>query len=249
MERPHYLIALLITVLLIAPLLPKAQSSNREAIYSAYINGRMDLWKGVTDRLEREQPRQADQLLELINYQYGYIAWCLGNKRNSEAREYLHKAEANLDRLEKINPNSAELFGYKAAFVGYRIGLNPVKAPLIGHRSTDFANKAIALDPNCPLGYIQLANSQYYRPAAVGGSKTNGIANYRKALKIMERNLDFLTKNWLYLNLLLTLAQACEETGKAEEAIGFYQRILQEEPGFLWVKNQLYPQLLQKQQQ
>jgi hypothetical protein len=48
-------------------------ASHRSEIYSAYINNRMDLWRGVIDRMNAIPGIRDELLLELVNYQYGYI--------------------------------------------------------------------------------------------------------------------------------------------------------------------------------
>ena len=37
-----------------------------------------------------------DFVLELLSYQYGYIAWCLENGKDDLARQYLDQGEKNL---------------------------------------------------------------------------------------------------------------------------------------------------------
>ena len=79
-----------------------------------------------------------------------------------------------------------------------------------------------------------------------GGSKTKAIHYYLKAQEIMENSPKYTTKNWNYLNLLVTIAQAYQKTDNLNKAKAYYEKILNIEPEFAWVKNELYPQLLAK---
>ena len=91
-------------------------ASNKEKIYQAYISDRMEQWKTGIDRLEEHKTKNADYLIELVNYQYGYIGYSLGANNKDEAKNYLNLAENNLEILEENNFNPALLNAYKAAF-------------------------------------------------------------------------------------------------------------------------------------
>lgn len=225
-----------------------AEAQNKAEIYSAYISGDMEQWKNVIDRMEEVKSRDNSFLLELVNYQYGYIAWAIGVKQNSEARRYLKLAEANLAVLEGNRYKLSMVNAYKAAFYGYRIGLNVLQAPFIGPKSVESANLAMKLDPSNPYGYIQYGNSQYYMPAMFGGSKVEAIKHYLKAEELMASDEEFAENNWNYLNLLTVLAQAFSETGDPASAKEYYDKILKKEPGFIWVKDQLYKDLMKNMQ-
>jgi len=225
-----------------------AEAQNKAEIYSAYISGDMEQWKNVIDRMEEVKSRDNSFLLELVNYQYGYIAWAIGVKQNSEARRYLKLAEANLAVLEGNRYKLSMVNAYKAAFYGYRIGLNVLQAPFIGPKSVESANLAMKLDPSNPYGYIQYGNSQYYMPAMFGGSKEEAIKHYLKAEELMASDEEFAENNWNYLNLLTVLAQAFSETGDPASAKEYYDKILKKEPGFIWVKDQLYKDLMKNMQ-
>ena len=240
MERKKY--TLIILVLLVG--IGEIQATYKADIYSAYVSGDMGRWKNIIDQMDKVVNKDNDLLLELVNYQYGYIAWCIGEKRNSEARRYLNLAEANISLLERNKFKLSMINAYKSAFYGYRIGLNVLQAPFIGPKSVECARKSMELDPSNPFGYIQYGNSQYYMPAMFGGSKEEALKYYLKAEKLMASFPDFTEGNWNYLNLLTVIAQAYNETNDPVTAKSYYEKILKLEPDFVWVKNELYQDLL-----
>jgi len=242
MERKKYILVLILGLLLSSKLF----ADNKQVIYNCYLNGDMQKWKMVIDEMQKQQIKSDEFLLELINFQYGYIAWCLGEKKNREAEQYLKVAESNLKILENRNYSKSIISSYNAAFLGFRIGLNSVRAPLLGPRSVDAAKLAIAQDPQNPFGYIQYANAQYYMPSIFGGSKKEAIEYYQKAERIMNSDINLRRNNWNYLSLLTTIANAYVDTGNLWLAKNQYERILVLEPDFSWVKNELYPELLKK---
>ena len=78
-----------------------AQYANSDIIYNAYINNNMPLWKKVCDEMQQNQTHSNEFILNLINLQYGYIAYCIKNGKNEIALTYLKIAEDNLNLIEK----------------------------------------------------------------------------------------------------------------------------------------------------
>ncbi len=218
-------------------------ASYRQDIYKAYITGDMELWKKVLDRMESQQNSEETFLTELVNFQYGYIGWCIGNKNFRTAGDYLDKAEKIIGILEKSKKHESLVQAYRSAFYGFRIGIHVLKAPFLGPKSVASAKKAVALDQNNPLGHIQFGNCYNYMPAFYGGSKTVALESYRKAEKLMEQEPGQTTGDWNYLNLLSLIGQTYEETGKFKDAKEYYNKILKIEPAFEWVKHGLLPGL------
>lgn len=221
-------------------------ADNRSDVYSAYINNRMDIWKNVIDSMQASGITDNMVLLELINYQYGYIGYCLGFNMEKEAQRYLSLAEDNLAKLEKAGFRVPVLNAYRSAFYAFRISLNTLSAPFNGPKSLNYAKKAVETDSNNYFGYAQLGNAYFYMPAAFGGSKKIAFENFRKARALMEKDPSLTKENWNYLSLLVTIAQSHAYLKEYEEAKAEYENILKIEPGFLYVKDDLLPKLLAK---
>jgi hypothetical protein len=222
------------------------QASNKEEIYNYYVNNRMSDWKSLIDKLNITAEKNNEMILELVNYQYGYIGWCLGNERKDEALVYLKLAEENVKFLEakKFEPSLTN--AYKSALYGYYIALSKFSAPFIGPKSSDCAKQAMLLDPNQPFGYIQMGNVRFHMPPLMGGSKTDAIGYYLKAKVMMEKNGSEIHGDWNYLSLLTTIAKAYETINDDAKAKLMYEEILKFEPNFTRVRDELYPQLLDK---
>jgi tetratricopeptide (TPR) repeat protein len=220
--------------------------SNRQDIYNAYVQNSMTVWKGVIDKLSDEADKNNELLLELVNYQYGYIGYCLGTKQKEEASVYLNNAEANLVKLENNKVFPAKIAGYKSAFYGFHIGLNIFSAPLLGPKSGANAREAIALDGNDYFGYVQAGNVQFHAPALMGGSKAEAVKCYLKAQSLMEQSSQDIAHDWNYLSLLVSLAKAYESIDDYINAKLIYEKLLGIEPNFIWVKTELYPKLLKQ---
>jgi len=225
---------------------PVLIAGSRSEIYTAYISNEMSRWKTTIDRMNSIKPKSNELLAELVNYQYGYIAWCIGEKRNDEARKYLDLAEANLNILKTDKMNMSLVNAYRSAFYGYKIGLNKLSAPFNGGKSIDCAKEAVKLDAENYLAYVQFGNIQFYMPSVFGGSKKEALEYYLKAEKLLEKNKDELVQNWNYLSLLTVIAQAYSYTGDLQSSKIYLDKILRIEPDFLWVRNELYPEIINK---
>lgn len=236
MERKNYI---LISALVIPLLLFSATPAG--LVYDAYISGNMKQWQRVLTEAQRNTRPTAVQRLERVNFQYGYIAWCIGNKKYTEAKEWIPRMEADLEQLEKSKTELSTVYAYKAAMYGYRIGVNKLQAPFLGPKSRDFAEKSIKTDPSNPLGHQQYGNIQFYTPFLFGGSKENAATHLLKALHLMETRPKQLEWNWNYLSLLTSIAELYYETGDRAKAIAYLKKTLKAEPGYQWVKNELLP--------
>ena len=241
MERAKYR---LIIIMLFASL--QVSASYRSEIYSAYVSNKMDKWKSVIDRMNAIPDKSDDLLIELINYQYGYIGYCIGFDRENEAKKYLGMAQKNLEILERNKYSPAVINAYKSAFYGFRIGLNPITAPVNGLKSIDCAKTAVKLDPQQWFGYVQHGNIQFYMPSTFGGSKKEALEYYLKARDLLEKEADSVSENWNYLSLLIVIGQTYTYLKDYPSAQKTYNYILDIEPGFTYVRDDLYPKLLKK---
>lgn len=233
--------SLIIICLLIAP----HAFAQKADIYRSFIAGKMDKWEISMNALAGQPDLSNRQKLELVSYYYGYIGYSLGVKNKDKARVYIQKAEAIIDHLIDKYP-SAEAYAFKGAFVGFHIGMNPLKAPFLGVSCSKNVDKALSINPSDIQANIEKANILYYAPSVFGGNKAEAKRYYQKATSLFERNPASITDNWLYLNLLTIVAQINTAEKKYNDAKAIYEKIMKIEPNYIYVKNELYPQLLKR---
>ena len=207
------------------------------------MHNKMDVWKYTIDKMQRQEMKSDSFLLELINYQYGYIGWCLGKNKKKEAKHYLELAENNVNKLDQKNTNQALANAYKSAFLGFRIELNPLKAPFLGRKSLKHIKTAIELDDSIPMVQIQYGLAYLHMPSISGGSKENAIDHFIKAENMMAKNPQLQKNDWNYIRLLTLLGQTYEEIENNIKAEEYYKKTLHIEPEYHWVKDRLYPDL------
>ncbi len=219
-----------------------AQQSHNDQVYHAFISDRMDAWDGVIVSLNGRKASLSDrQLGELVSYYYGYTAWTLEEDLKKKANRYIDYAEEIIDELLAKYPNDPDWYAYKGAFIAYKIGLSPMKAPFLGSESLKNIDRAIEIGPQRPQGWIEKGNALFYMPKAFGGSKEQALEAYKKAIRLMEKDPESLQHNWIYLNVLTVLGQSYEKTENLQLAQSTYEKILTIEPNFTYVRDELYP--------
>jgi tetratricopeptide (TPR) repeat protein len=248
MERKkHFKILIGIFLILFCHTHLKAQEQYQEIVYRAYIFNQMDQWdKVIGDLYKTNETLELTQSIELINYYYGYIGWAIAEGLNKKAKAYLKTAKTLVNELIELHPEEAVLYAYKGAFIGFQIGLNKIKAVVLGPESLKNIDHSIELDSMQYQGWIEKGNALFYMPKMFGGSKVKALDAYTKALKIMEQDPDQIQKNWMYLNLLLIIGQSYDKTGQFELAKDTYDKTLQQEPNFMYLRDELYPSFIER---
>jgi len=223
-------------------------SAYHAEIYDAYVTSSMDQWKQTMLAMESTYLGDGDEelLYTLTEAQYGYIGFCIAEGKKEQARTWLRKAEINLEVLIRAHPDDPKLFSLMGAFKGYAVILDPLRAPVLVKKSAEANRKAMELDPGEPRVWMERANMEFYKPALLGGSVTDAIPMYEKAVRLFEAHPDRIRQNWLYLNCLANLGLAYEEDGEVEKAGAVYRKLLELEPSFSWVRDDLYPRLREK---
>jgi hypothetical protein len=233
----------IVVIILLVVTVSTLSASNRTEIYEAYISGDMVRWKQVLDQMEKEPNKTNTFMLELVNYEYGYIGWCLGVKRNKEANYYLSKAEKYIKTLESRSYNLSSVYAYKSLFIGYRVMLTPIKAPILGMKCLSTSEKALELNKSNPFANIQQGNTIYYKPKILGGSYSDALDFYLKAEKLMDANPVAYENDWNYLNLLATIGKCYQLLEKPDKSRAYIDKALKAEPRFTWIKNDKRPVL------
>jgi len=248
MERPQYFTRFVIAMItfLLSMHLGFSQNTYRESIYKAYSRGKMDKWYEIMNTCENNvNQNNYEEQLELINYYYGYTAWLISTEKYDTAEKYIDKSENIIDELLYESPENATLLAYKGAYIAFTIGISNFKAIYLGPKSMKYINKSIELDPENIQGNIEKGNSMYYRPAVFGGDKTEAIEYYVNAVKSFERQ-ELVVNNWMYINTMTALGQAYEATDQIQLAKLCYEKIIRIFPNFMWVEDELYPDMLKR---
>lgn len=215
-------------------------------IYNAYLQHDLSKWKRVIDQMEKKPDKTLTFRMELLNYQYGYISFLVRDKKHNEAEDYLDLGWKHIKVLEKSAVWKSKINAYKSSFYSSQITIDSWRAPILGPKILNYAEKAIEEDAKNPRSYFQYGQTLYYMPSTFGGSKTKGIENYLIAQKMMEKNSFALKSDWNYLNLLINIALAYEKSGNFKKAQTYYKKALAFAPQFKKVKENHLPRISRK---
>jgi tetratricopeptide (TPR) repeat protein len=240
MERKIYLIVLFF---LLSTAAIHSTNTAERLIYRAYIGNDMGLWKRTMIKLHRMPVMSSAQMLELVNYLYGYTAWTINEGNSNEARRFIQIAESYLDTLEYRKFRPADLLAYRSALIGFKINMSPLSAPVLGPRSFRYAREALQTNPQSYMAHMQMGHIYFYAPSAFGGDKDEAIRRYLRALQLYKLQNKNRTEDWNYLSLLINIGQAYAKTGQPDSARRYYLRALKVAPNLTWVRNELLPEL------
>lgn len=241
MEREKYIFGALALILSLAMSMPiYSQHKYTQAIYDAYTNGQMDKWEQVIGDMESEKLTTVNDKLKLIEYYYGQTGFLINNGQKAQVKSNIAKAEKLIDEVIEKEPSNATALAFKGVFLAYQISINKLKAPIIGPLSMKYIKTAYETDNNNIQALSDMGNMLYYAPALFGGDKRQGIAYIERAIQSIEKQ-KLTSKNWHYLNLMVTLARFKKEIGENDAAMDIYKKLLEIEPNFIWVRKELYP--------
>lgn len=231
---------------LLAASLSFGATNRRHLIYDAYISGNRAQWVQVVHEMERStETKTVSWKLELVEYYYGIVGYYIGIKRNDLAAPVLNKANTLIDGILKEHPGNATAMAFKGSLTAFKISLNRYKVMVLGRESLKWLEKSLTAEPENIQALFDRGNAYVHAPVIFGGDPEQGILMFRKAMVLMEKR-NQTTENWFYLHLLITTADACKRSGHPEKGRPYYERALQVEPRFRFVKETLLPALDKK---
>lgn len=221
---------------------------NKEILYEAYISGDNKLWKSAMENLNTSYKNTNNivYLFELAKSQYGYMGVLIDRSEFKEARELLPKAERNIKKLIKYNPNWSDAHGLKAGIYGFKIILYPTQVVINGPKGKGYLEKATSFNDLSPSIIVEMANYKYHTPSLLGGDVDEAIKYYESAVRLFELT-NQKKHNWQYINTMVWLAISLDKKGKSKEAKEVLRKVLDIEPDFYWVKNDLYPKIIKNE--
>ena len=223
----------------------------RALIYNGYIYNQSSNWnKGLSNFKAAFSKDNKDMklLYEYALAEYGMIGYCLASKSckdiDNRIEEAIKHVKQILDQDEDNSPAQALMGGLLAM----KIGQSPAKAIFIGPKSSSFIDDAVESDPNNPSAWVEMGNMRFHAPSLFGGDMKEAIECFKKAIELFERTPSRKKTSWLYLHAYAWLGKAYEELEEYDKAKSTYRRILEIEPRFQWVKQELVPQLAAKRE-
>ena len=173
------------------------------------------------------------------------IAGLLGEESKDQASEHLKVAVEHLKKATEIDPQAAEAYALLSSAYGLQIGLSPMKSMLLGPRVGRAAQQAKQLAPDNPRVVLSAAISDFNTPKMFGGSKEKGLQGFQRAAELFaqEEPTDPIHPVWGHSRTYAWLGIAYQNQGELESARAAFEKALEIDPDFGWVKNWLLPEL------
>ncbi|MEM6263455.1 MAG: tetratricopeptide repeat protein [Bacteroidota bacterium] len=223
------------------------QQKARELTYQGFLQGRIEPYKEALNLLERAyqvNPEDETVAVEWIKTWHNMSGLLMDPAQNPDEGE--KQVEACVEQAEKFVkkfPDTAELHALYGSLLGMEIGISPWKGMVLGGKSQKHLKKALELDNSSPLAWLFHADNKYHTPEMWGGDLKVAIEGYQKAIELMEADEEKLKYNCQYLSAHAWLGLAYHKTGNSAKALNTFEKSLEFEPDFAWVKYGLMPKV------
>ncbi len=173
------------------------------------------------------------------------IANLLGEESKEQAAEHLKTAVDHLQKATKIDPQAAEAYALLSSVYGRQVGMSPMKSMFIGPKLGKAIQKAQQLAPDNPRVVLSAAISDFNTPEMFGGSKEKGLQGFQRAAELFaqEERTDPIQPVWGHSEAYAWLGIAYQGQGELESARAAFEKALEIDPEFGWVKDWLLPEL------
>lgn len=204
--------------------------------------------------LKQAPTAEAEQLYAYGLYYLAYAQhWLVlhGRGKNDDAllTLYLPKAIANAETLIRLRPEWAEGHLLLSTMYGIKLSTQLTLLFSLGPAIERHLQRASELAPNNPRVLYVQASAYFVKPGIAGGSIKKAVEYWRRAVQIFEqerlgtKHRQNLEPSWGYVETLAGLGRALEAQGEMQEARVTYQKALSIEPEYVWVKEELLPNL------
>lgn len=215
---------------------------SEQAMYNCYLGQDKQLWKQYISSANWEQMNNKERN-RLLNYEYGYIAYAISIK-DKDMKPMLQKFNTHISEMEGKMSESTRLT-YLAAAASYNISVNKISILNNGIKALSYSEKAVETDNLNPYALTLRGSIFFYCPPAFGGDKNMALQYLLQAEQIFRQTGDTIN-NWNYRSVQMVIAQCYEKTGNKEKAINKCREILNEEPDFVYIRDNYLPTLLGK---
>lgn len=212
-------------------------------LYEAYLAGDMSVWGAYIADMEGQDCLTLDEVARVTNYEYGYIAWCIDEKRIDEAKRRLDVFISHIDYLEKKGYSPSMVAVYRSSVCAYQLSLYKKKFLQMAKEALDYANQAIELDEKNPIALTLQGNVKMHMPAMLGGSDAKALEFFLESEALM-RNAGKVD-DWNFRSLQLCIAQCYEKVEGKKRAARYCEEVLKEVPNFVYLRDVYYKKLIE----
>jgi tetratricopeptide (TPR) repeat protein len=191
----------------------------------------------------------------LVHYYIGYCDYRLStfyrqqlDKETASVgmmKKFLDDAITHLEAAVKSSNKSADAYALLSSCYGQKIGAAPMLGMVLGPKAGMTMEAAMKMAPENPRVVLLDAIGVYYRPAMYGGDKDKGLAGFKRAAELFEKQkiADPLQPDWGHAEAYAWIGVAGLDKNDKTAARQALDRALAIDPDNGWVKNSLYPRV------
>jgi tetratricopeptide (TPR) repeat protein len=226
--------------------------SARTLIDGAMAANRPDAFDGVVALLDRVLTVTPGDPI-LLHYK-GFALYRKSNlmqgagAKEPEIEAVLREADLALEESGK-KLAWPETFALRSSVIGQQIALdpNPINAMRLGPRADDAIERARELGPGNPRVWLLSGVGLMFKPALFGGGLGKAERDLRKAIELFPADKPApMAPSWGHAEVYAWLGQVLARDDRVSEARAAYQKALEIDPDYGWVRHVLLPALDRK---
>jgi tetratricopeptide (TPR) repeat protein len=162
--------------------------------------------------------------------------------------QYYQHSIDNAKKLISMDKYSSEGKSLLAGIYMMKIASSPLTAVTLSQEINQLLDDAEIDNPQNPMPFIIRGEMRYSTPKAFGGSYEDAAKSFNKAIAICEQNPEsgLVDKSWANLESLAWLGRSLVQLENYDAAKFAYQKALNLQPDFGWVKYVLLPEVEKK---
>jgi tetratricopeptide (TPR) repeat protein len=194
---------------------------------------------------EPDLEAQAHYFIGLAGYRLHTLPSELDKKQKGN---YLNDAVDHLKKAVSINEDFAEAHALLSGSYGLKASGGIFSGMKYGPKSNNEIDRALQLVPSNPRVLLLDGIGLLFTPSMFGGDTEKAITQFKEAAKEFEKFTpkDETMPHWGKVEVYAWLGQAYEKQKKFELAKQAYEKALELNPDYGWVKNNLLPKLAEQ---
>lgn len=202
----------------------------------------------LNTKLEKLSESRDDLTRKYALYYLGYSNYRLNvafsDFKEDQKEAYLDEAVEWLEKATEEDKSFAEAYALLASCYGKKAS-GIFSGMKYGPKSDAAMTKALELSPENPRVLMLDAIGKLYKPSMFGGSTEGAIEGFTKAADAFKnwQPPNIMAPTWGHAEAYAWLGQALAKQEKYKQAEQAYQKALDIQPGYPWVKKSLLPEL------
>jgi tetratricopeptide (TPR) repeat protein len=179
---------------------------------------------------------------------YRLVSFYFSTQDKDKSKPFIDDGIDQLQKCLESKADFAEAHSLLSASYGNKIAVSPFSAMTLGPKSGKEMGKAMELEPKNPRNYLIAGWSAYFTPKLFGGSKEKAKNYFEQAIAYFDsfKVTDQVVPDWGHDEAYSWLGMAQMETEEFEEAKANFNKALEINPEYGWVKYVLLPDLQKK---